>query len=103
VDQVAVYSQVDATEAASDVLTNLRAGAIDYVTLTSSNIAHSLLRALDAATLDQIKARRIQIVTISPVTSLSVRELGVPVAAEATTYTTDGLVEALVDLANRGK
>ena len=36
--------------------------------------------------------------TISPVTSAAVRELGLPVAAEATEYTTAGVVAALVGL-----
>jgi uroporphyrinogen III methyltransferase/synthase len=99
VDQVAVYSQVDAVNADSEEFGPLRRGEIDYITLTSSNIARNLVGKLDAATLNRIKAGMIGIVTISPVTSQTVRELGLPVAAEATTFTTDGLVDALVRLA----
>jgi uroporphyrinogen-III synthase len=40
-------------------------------------------------------------VSISPVTSATVAELGLPVAGEATEYTTAGLLKALVDLAER--
>src|SRR5207247_2025474 len=36
VDQVAVYSQIDAIDASSDVFDHLRRGEIDFVTLTSS-------------------------------------------------------------------
>jgi uroporphyrinogen III methyltransferase/synthase len=102
VDQVAVYSQVDALEAAPDVLEQLRAGRIEYVALTSSNIARALLRALDAETRGRIEAGTVQLVTISPVTSAAVRELGLPVAAEAAVYTAAGVVDALVRRAAGG-
>jgi uroporphyrinogen III methyltransferase/synthase len=94
VEQVAVYRQVDAVEP-GPALEALRWGEIDYVTLTSSNIARSLLQALDAETLDRMKGGRPGLVTISPRTSAAVRERGLPVAAEARTYTTEGIVAAL--------
>ena len=43
-----------------------------------------------------------QLVSISPVTSGAVRELGLPVAAEAAEYTAAGVAEALVALAQHG-
>jgi uroporphyrinogen III methyltransferase/synthase len=98
VDQVAVYVQVDALDPCDEVLTSLREGSIDYVTLTSSNIARALVRALDAATLERIRSGAIRLVTISPVTSDAVRELGLPVAAEATEYTGEGVIAALLSL-----
>jgi uroporphyrinogen III methyltransferase/synthase len=101
VDQVAVYSQADALEEAPEVMGQLRAGEIAYVTLTSSNIARALLRALDPACRARVEAGDVKLVTISPVTSAAVRELGLPVAAEATEYTTAGVAEALVGLAGR--
>jgi uroporphyrinogen III methyltransferase/synthase len=101
VEQVAVYSQVDALEDAGEVLGRLRAGEIEYVTLTSSNIARALLRPLDPAGRGRIEAGEVKLVTISPVTSAAVRELGLPVAAEAAEYTAPGVVEALVQLAGR--
>jgi uroporphyrinogen-III synthase len=39
------------------------------------------------------------LVSISPVTSATIRELGLPVAAEAAVYTGEGIVEALGALA----
>jgi len=41
------------------------------------------------------------VITISPVTSAAVRELGWPVAAEATVFTTEGVIEALIAHAQR--
>jgi uroporphyrinogen III methyltransferase/synthase len=103
VDQVAVYSQVDALEGATEMLERLRAGEIEYVTLTSSNIARALLRILDQAARGRIEAGEVKLVTISPVTSAAVRDLGLPVAAEAAEYTTAGVLEALVALAGRAE
>jgi len=99
VDQVAVYSQIDALDADSEALTLLREGKIDYVTVTSSNIARALARALDKPSRARIQSREVQLVSISPVTSVAIRELGLPVAAEAVEYTSEGVVEAVVKLA----
>jgi len=101
VDQVAVYSQVDALELGSEPLALLREGEIDYVTLTSSNIARAFLRALDAPSRARIAAGEVQLVSISPVTSATIRELNFPVAAEAVEYTAAGVVDTLVRLAQR--
>jgi uroporphyrinogen III methyltransferase/synthase len=96
VDQVAVYAQVDAVHADSEVIDGLRRGEIDYVTLTSSNIARALARALDEPCRARLESGEVKVVCISPVTSAAVRELGWPVAAEATEYTVRGLCDALV-------
>lgn len=96
VEQIAVYSQVDALEPEYEVLDPLRQGEIDYVTLTSSNIARSLIHALDEPTLQRIRSGTVQLVSISPVTSATIRALGLPVTAEAREYTADGIVQALI-------
>ena len=101
VEQIAVYSQADADLSGSEALKRLRDGELHYVTLTSSNIARSLIQALDQASRDRITAGKVELVSISPVTSQTVRAMGLPVAAEATEYTTRGLIEALVRLASR--
>ncbi len=98
VEQVAVYSQVDTIEPNSEVLESLRRGEIDYVTLTSSNIARSLARALDEESLRLIRSGAVQLVSISPVTSATIGELGLPVAAEAREFTSEGIVQALLRL-----
>lgn len=95
VDQVAVYSQVDAVSADSEALDCLRRGEIDYVTLTSSNIARALIATLDETCRGRIQSGAVKLIAISPETGRAVRELGLPVAAEADVYTTEGLVSAL--------
>jgi uroporphyrinogen III methyltransferase/synthase len=103
VEQVAVYSQVDAVPTAehADLLEALRIGHIEFVTLTSSNIARSVLRVVEEPVRERIRTGTVKLVTISPVTSAAVREFGLEPAAEATEYTMSGLVRALVDLARR--
>jgi uroporphyrinogen III methyltransferase/synthase len=101
VDQVAVYRQIDAVPQDGLVHDALRRGEIDFVTLTSANVARSVIRTLDEIGRARAHAGDLRLVTISPVTSAAVVELGYPVAAEAREYTTDGLLTALVELANR--
>jgi uroporphyrinogen III methyltransferase/synthase len=45
-----------------------------------------------------VERGEVKVVAISPETEKAVREQGFPVAAVATTYTSEGLVEALVRL-----
>lgn len=97
--QVAVYSQVDAKLEPGKRLECVRNGLIDYIPLTSSNIARSLLGGLDEACRAQLKNGKTRIVSISPVTTAAIRNLGFDVASEARTYTTDGLIEAMIELA----
>ncbi len=102
VDQVAVYSQRDASlEASEPALRMMSEGRIDFVTLTSSNIARALIGALDASAQQHIRLGRTALVCISPRTSATVRELGLPVAAEASEYTTEGVLGAVCGLARR--
>jgi uroporphyrinogen III methyltransferase / synthase len=73
------------------------------VTLTSSNIARALLNALDETARLRIHNGAVKLVSISPVTSSTIRELGFPVAAEATEYTADGIIETLLKLKAQGR
>jgi uroporphyrinogen III methyltransferase/synthase len=102
VDQVAVYSQTDALEVDPEALDALRAGRIDYVTLTSSNIARSFVAMLDAPSREWITSGRTRLVAISPITSAALQELGLPIGAEASEFTTAGVIAALQQLALKG-
>jgi uroporphyrinogen III methyltransferase/synthase len=99
VEQVAVYSQVDAVEVDLEVLEAVSHGRIDFITLTSTTIAEALVRLLDPEAKRRVRAGDVRLVTISPVTTAAVRRLGLPVAAEAAEYTTEKVVEALAGLA----
>jgi uroporphyrinogen III methyltransferase/synthase len=100
VDQVAVYRQKDAEfDGGQEALARLGRGEIDFVSLTSSNIARALLGALGSDARRQVESGRTKLVSISPRTSAAAREVGWPVAAEATEYTTAGVVAAMCRLA----
>ena len=68
----------------------LAAGEFAWVTVTSSAIARGLVRMFGES------LRHTRLVSISPVTSDTLRELGFEPAAEATTYTIEGLVRAML-------
>ncbi len=101
VDQVVVYRQTDVVPREGAVHDALRRGEMDFVTLTSANVARSVLRTLDEIGRARAHAGDLRLVTISPVTSAAVAGLGYPVAAEAREYTTVGLLQALVELATK--
>jgi uroporphyrinogen III methyltransferase/synthase len=98
VDQVAVYSQIDVVQSHPELLLALSRGEIGFVTLTSSNIARAFLNALDETGRMRIHNGTVKLISISPVTSGTIRELGFPVAAEAKEYTSEGVVQALLEL-----
>lgn len=92
VDQAVVYESRDVTEADPDILEAMSQGEIEWVTVTSSAIANAIA-ALFGSALKQTK-----LASISPVTSHTLRSLGFEPAAEATTFTMQGLVAAMVDV-----
>jgi uroporphyrinogen III methyltransferase/synthase len=103
VEQVTVYDQVDAVEPGADVIDHLRRGEIRYVTLSSSNIARVVLNSFDETIRGRVERGEIKLVAISPETGNAIRELGFPVAAEATEFTADGLIDAVVKLVKAGE
>jgi uroporphyrinogen III methyltransferase/synthase len=101
VEQVAVYDQIDTADPDARALDALRRGEVRYVTLPSPGIARGVLGGFDETIRGRVERGEIKLVAISPITGAAVRELGLPVAAEATTYTEDGLIDAVVELARR--
>lgn len=97
VEQIAVYRQVD-ERPTGPALTLLHTGAIDLVSCTSSNIAGGLAMVLGEEGRKHIEAGRTKLVSISPRTTAAARACGLTVAAEATDYTTEGVLEAMVRL-----
>jgi uroporphyrinogen III methyltransferase/synthase len=91
VEQVVVYQSYDVEHAEPQVLTALRAGRVDYLTVTSSAIARS------AAKLFGADLHRAKLASISPLTSATLREAGARVDVEARSYTMEGLVAAILD------
>ncbi|HEY2910277.1 MAG TPA: uroporphyrinogen-III synthase, partial [Gemmataceae bacterium] len=84
------------------ILDHLRRGEIHFVALSSSKIAENLLRFFDETIRGRIDRGEIRLVAISPETGRAIRALGYPVAAEATEFTSDGLIDAVAKLAKDG-
>jgi uroporphyrinogen-III synthase len=60
------------------------------------------VRLLDPGGRALVEGGKVRLVSISPVTTAAVREMGLPVAAEAQEYTTAGVVAALCACARPG-
>jgi uroporphyrinogen III methyltransferase/synthase len=90
VTQVVAYLSVDVTAADAEVTELLKAGKVDWITVTSSAIARSL-KGMFGDLLQQAR-----LVSISPITTAKMLELGLDVAAEAQEATMGGIVEAIV-------
>jgi uroporphyrinogen III methyltransferase / synthase len=91
VDVIPLYRSVPDVEGAAALREQLLRGDVGLVTFTAGSAVRAFVDAVgpDAAA-------RAGIVTIGPATSLAVRELGLPVRAEADPSTLEGLVEAVV-------
>jgi uroporphyrinogen III methyltransferase/synthase len=95
VEQAVVYESRDVTTPNEDVTAALNAGSIDWTTVTSSAIARSLVRMFGDA------LRHTRLAAISPLTADVLAELGFPAATVASTYTTAGVVAAILAAESR--
>lgn len=97
--ELVVYQNIDEPDWPAAVHRQLDEGEIDWLCLTSPSIARNALRQLSAQARAHVDSGAMRLATISPVTSAAVAETGLPVAAEATTYTWPGLLQAIVEAA----
>ena len=96
VESIVAYRQIDLSEPDEAVMRRLRKGSVRWVMLSSSKMAKGFLGWLDDDSA-KIVRENVGLVTISPVASQAVREAGFEVTVEASAYTFDGMVEALVE------
>jgi uroporphyrinogen III methyltransferase/synthase len=89
VREVVAYQSTDLSAPDAAIARQLAERKIDWITVTSSAIARSLVRLFGA---DLKKAR---LASISPVTSETLVEAGFPPQAEASEYTMPGLAQAI--------
>jgi uroporphyrinogen III methyltransferase/synthase len=92
VDQIVVYGSVDVEDANPDVADALAAGRIDWVAVTSPATARSVVRLYGDA------LGRARLASISPLTSAALGELGYRPAAEASSHTAVGVVDAILSV-----
>ena len=92
VDVVEAYRSVAPENLAARVAEVLTSGRRpDWITFTSSSTVSNIVHAAPAGALDGIK-----VATIGPVTSATARKLGLTVTVEASAYTADGVVAAIL-------
>jgi uroporphyrinogen III methyltransferase/synthase len=92
VDVLAVYRTVSAEPDATDV-EQVRAGAVDAITFTSSSTVTNFCDAVGA-----IPGGGPSVISIGPVTSQTARDRGLQIEAEADPHTIDGLVDAVLSV-----
>jgi uroporphyrinogen III methyltransferase/synthase len=90
VSQVVVYESRDVIQPTERVQKLLQTGKIDWLTVTSSAIARSLVQLFGE------DLKKTKLAAISPLTADVLAEAGHSAAAIATQYTTEGLIEAIV-------
>jgi uroporphyrinogen-III synthase len=89
------YRQIDIPRPSARTIQHLRAGKIDWVFLTSGNVARGFFSWLDSD-LPQILRERTKLLSISPITSQVVREAGYSVALEASKHSPEGMMDELL-------
>ncbi|QDU63902.1 Uroporphyrinogen-III C-methyltransferase [Planctomycetes bacterium Pan216] len=100
VETVRVYRQTDVEAPSDETRETLRRGGVDWVLLSSGNMARGFVRWIDQE-MEAAVRQKTRLASISPITSAVIRELGHDVGAEASSYTLDGLVEAICSQTSR--
>ena len=90
VTQVVAYDSHDVPAPDADVAAQLRDGRIDWITVTSSAIARSLVNMFGA------ELRRARLAAISPLTAGVLADAGYPAAVVAAEYTAEGVAQAIL-------
>lgn len=93
-EELVVYRNEDVTEFGAPTRSALEHGELDWIGLSSPSIARSLARLLTPAAKARL-GNPVRLASISPVTTAAAVAAGLSIAAEATTYTWDGIVEAI--------
>ncbi|MEQ9412093.1 MAG: uroporphyrinogen-III synthase, partial [Fuerstiella sp.] len=94
VTECVVYRNDDVQEPAPEIVRRLRDGSLDWVGLSSPSIARRFAQVLCDHRIDPAVSGT-RLVAISPVTAAAARDSGLVVAAEASVYTWDGMIDAI--------
>ena len=93
VDVIPVYRTLPALGDGAALAKDILAGRIDVVTFTASSTVRYFVESVGR---EAAASGRFRGAVIGPITAATAREYGIPVTIEAVEYTTDGLVDALV-------
>ncbi len=98
VRELVVYEQQINPEPHDEILNALRRGEVRFLTLTSPNIARSVISLFDETIRERVRRGEIQIVAISPLTASAIQDLKVPVTGIAADANQDGIIDELIRL-----
>ena len=93
VDVIPVYRTLPVLGDGAAFADEILAGRIDVVTFTASSTVRHFVESVGR---EVAASGRFRGAVIGPITAATAREYGIPVTIEAVEYTTDGLVDALV-------
>jgi len=93
VADVAVYESKSVSSLPPAVTEALKEGAVNWVTFTSSSTAKNFVKLLGKNYLEKLKG--VGIASIGPITTETLKELGIPPTAVAGEANLGGLVEAI--------
>ncbi|GAF86663.1 unnamed protein product, partial [marine sediment metagenome] len=95
VDELVVYQNRDVESQLVSESQMIVSGQLDWIGLSSPSIARNLRNLLSAEAVKEI-GHSVRLASISPVTSAAADEVGLSVAAEAETYTWEGIFDAII-------
>lgn len=93
-EEIVVYQHRDVAAWPDEVNRRLIAGQLDWIGVSSPAIARNVERLIPEAA-RSLLGRQIRIASISPVTSAVCQEVGLPISAEATQHTWEGILSAI--------
>lgn len=94
VEDIAVYETKSATALPPEVIDAIDVGKVNWITFTSSSTAKNFAALLGDGYADKLK--NVKVASIGPVTSDTVKALGLPVTVQATTAGVADLVAAVL-------
>lgn len=98
-EEAVVYQHHDVEAWSDDINQRLIAGQLDWIGVSSPAIARNVARLMPES-VRALLGESIRVASISPVTSAACQEVGLPVSAEATEHTWDGMLVAIQQVEN---
>jgi len=92
VRDVAMYETRPASELPPGLIDAIDAGRINWITFSSSSTARNFVNLLPEY---HRRLSRVKLASIGPITTKTIRDLGLTPAVEAETFNIDGLIEAI--------
>jgi uroporphyrinogen III methyltransferase/synthase len=95
VDNVAVYTAVTEKREPSRLIEGIREGTVDWLTFASPSSVDGFFEQVPA---EAVRAGKVKVASIGPVTSERLKQLGVKVDVTAAEHTIDGLLDAIEEM-----